>query len=410
MDAILGGRVVIVGAGHAAGQCAALLRQYGWTGPITLLGDEPHLPYQRPPLSKAWLKGEADAESLLFRPAEFYAENDIAVRTGVHVEAIDREAWTVTLRGGEALPWDRLILATGARARALPIPGAGLNNVLALRNAQDAERLKALLQPGKRVVVIGGGYVGLEAAASARALGCHAVVVEREPRLLARVACETLSDFFQNYHEAQGVEFVLGASARELRGQGAVHGVLLDDGTEIACDAVLVGVGAVPNAELAAACGLDCEDGVVVDLAGRTSDPSISAIGDCTRRPLPLYNRMARLESVPSALEQARQVACDLTGKPPPPPEVPWFWSDQYDLKLQIAGLPLDAPLRLVRGDVGKANFAVFHLTDENVVQAVEAVNMPDAFMGGRMLIASRKPVAPARLGDMSVSMKAVLA
>lgn len=405
------GRVLIVGAGHAAGQCAALLRQYGWTGPITLLGDEPHLPYQRPPLSKAWLKGEADAESLLVRPAEFYAENDITVRTGVRVEAIDREAWTVSLRGGEVLAWDRLILATGARARALPIPGAALRGVLALRTAQDAEQLKALLAPGKRVVVIGGGYVGLEAAASARALGAHATVVEREPRLLARVACEALSDFFQDYHEAKGVEFILGAQAQMLRGgEGTVHCVQLADGTEIACDAVLVGVGAVPNDELAQACGLDCDDGVVVDLAGRTSDPCVSAIGDCTRRPLPLYERMARLESVPNALEQARQVACDLTAKPPPPPEVPWFWSDQYDLKLQIAGMPFEAPLRVVRGDIGKASFAVFHLTNENRLQAVEAVNMPDAFMAGRMLIASRKPVAPARLGDMSVSMKAVLA
>jgi 3-phenylpropionate/trans-cinnamate dioxygenase ferredoxin reductase subunit len=193
-------------------------------------------------------------------------------------------------------------------------------------------------------------------------------------------------------------------------GEGTVHCVQLGDGRELACDAVLVGIGAIPNTELAEAAGLPCQDGVIVDLAGRTSDPCVSAIGDCTRRPLPLYGRMARLESVPSALEQARQVACDLTGRPPPPPEVPWFWSDQYDLKLQIAGLAFDAPLRLVRGDPARASFAVFHLTRENVVQAVEAVNMPDAFMGGRMLIASRKAVAPARLGDMSVSMKAVSA
>jgi 3-phenylpropionate/trans-cinnamate dioxygenase ferredoxin reductase subunit len=401
---------VIVGAGHAAGQCAALLRQFGWTGPITLVGDEPHLPYQRPPLSKAWLKGECGADDLLLRPPEFYDESEIEVRTSACAEAIDPEAGTVTLKGGGTLAWDRLILATGARARPLPIPGAGLMNVLALRSAKDAEALKALLAPGKRVVVIGGGYVGLEAAASARALGAHATVVEREPRLLARVACHTLSDFFQAYHEAQGVEFILGAKVEALLGEGRVRCVSLGDGTELPCDAVLVGVGALPNVELAQAAGLDCDDGVVVDLAGRTSDPRISAIGDCTKRPLPLYGRMARLESVPNALEQARQVACDLTGRPPPPPEVPWFWSDQYDIKLQIAGLPYDAPLRVVRGDPAEARFAVFHLTGDNVVQAVEAVNMPDAFMGGRMLIASRKPVAPARLGDMSVSMKAVLA
>jgi 3-phenylpropionate/trans-cinnamate dioxygenase ferredoxin reductase subunit len=410
MDAVSNGRVVIVGAGHAAGQCAALLRQYGWEGPITLLGEEPHLPYQRPPLSKAWLKGEADAESLLLRPAEFYAENDIAVRTGARVEAIDLETKTVRLRGGEILGWDRLVLATGARPRELPLPGARLKGVLALRDATDAEALKAALKPGARAVVIGGGYVGLEAAASARALGAKVTVVEREPRLLARVACKALSDFFQDKHEANGVDFVLGAGVEALEGEGAVHCVRLTDGREIACDIVLVGIGAVPNVELATAAGLDCDDGVVVDLAGRTSDPCVSAIGDCTRRPLPLYERMARLESVPNALEQAKQVACDLTGRPPPNPEVPWFWSDQYEVKLQIAGLPYDAALTLVRGEPAKGSFAVFHLTEDHLVQAVEAVNAPAEFMGGRLLIASRKPVAPALLGDMSVSMKAVTA
>jgi 3-phenylpropionate/trans-cinnamate dioxygenase ferredoxin reductase subunit len=406
----LSGRVVIVGAGHAAGQCAALLRQFGWTGPITLVGEEPHLPYQRPPLSKAWLKGEADAESLEVRPEAFYEENNVTVRTGARVSGIDREAKTVALEAGGRLPYDRLILATGARARPLPVPGAALKGVLALRNAADAEALKAQLKPGRRLVVIGGGYIGLEAAASARALGAHVTVVEREPRLLARVACNALSDFFQSYHEAHGVEFELGAAVEALEGEGEVRCAQLTNGQRLPCEAVLVGVGAVPNVELAEAAGLDCDDGVVVDIAGRTSDPCVSAIGDCTKRPLPLYGRMARLESVPSALEQARQVACDLTGRPPPNPEVPWFWSDQYDIKLQIAGMAFDAPLRVMRGDPAAKAFSVFHLTSDNCVQAVEAVNMPDAFMGGRMLIASRKAVAPARLGDMSVAMKAVLA
>ena len=407
----LNGRVVIVGAGQAGAQAAALLRQYGWTGPVSLIGDEPIAPYQRPPLSKAWLKGEADADSLALKAADFYAEEGIDLRLNQHVTMIDRAARTVSLDDGETLGWDRLILATGARARRLDVPGAALDGVMALRSAADAEHLKLHLGPGRRLAVVGGGYIGLEAAASARALGSEVVVVEREARLLARVARPELSDFFQAYHAARGVEFVLAGDVVGFEGRnGGVTAVLLADGRALGCDAALVGVGAIPNDELARGAGLDCADGVVVDLAARTSDPAISAIGDVTRRPSPLYARMVRLESVPNALEQAKHVAADLCGRPPPAPEVPWFWSDQYDLKLQIAGLAFDVAEVLVRGDPAAARFAVFHLDAENRLQAVEAVNAPAEFMAGRMLIASRKPVAPAKLLDMSVSMKEVVA
>ena len=413
--------VVVGGAGHAGGSVAAFLRQYGFEGLITIIGEEPIAPYQRPPLSKAWLKGEADGESLLLRPDSFYAENGIKLRLNTRVESLDRAAKTVRLTDGETIPYDILILATGRRARRIPLPGIGLDGVLELRTAADADRLKAALTPskeatpGKRLAVIGGGYIGLEAAASARALGAEAVVIEKEPRVLARVACKELSTFFQDYHRQKGVVFELGAGVDAIEGKdGGAVGVRLSDGRLIGADAVLVGVGAVANDELAKEAGLECENGVLVDLAARTSDPSVYAIGDCSRRPLPHYERIGHLESVPNALEQAKQAAAHITGRPPPPHEVPWFWSDQYDLKLQIAGLPHDATEIVIRGDpaatLGAARFAVFHLTADHRVQAVEAINAAPEFMAGRQLIASRKPVAPAKLRDMSVSMKEVAA
>ncbi len=403
-------KVVILGAGHAGGSAAAFLRQYGHEGPIVLVGDEPLVPYQRPPLSKAWLKGEADADSLALKPADWYAENGCELKLGVSAVAVNRGARTVALSNGETVGYDALVIATGARARKLPIPGADLAGVLELRTAADAEALKAALGPGRRLAVVGGGYVGLEAAASARALGADAVVIEREARVLARVACSALSEFFTLYHASRGVTFELSAGVEAFEGRdGRVAGVRLADGRLIAADAVLVGVGAIPNDDIAREAGLECVNGVVVDLAARTADPHVFAIGDVTHRPLPLYERQFRLESVPNALEQAKMVACALTGRAPPAPEVPWFWSDQYDLKLQIAGMPFDADSLIVRGDPGQAKFAVFHLKGD-LVQAVEAVNSPPEFMMGKQLIGARRPVSREKLADATISMKEVAA
>lgn len=402
--------VVIAGAGHAGGTAAAMLRQFGYEAPIALIGEEPIAPYQRPPLSKAWLKGEADADSLALKPAEFYEETGVELILGVRVAAIDRAAHRVSLSDGRVLPYDKLIIATGAVARALPVPGADLSGVLSLRSAADAEALKAALGPGRRLAVIGGGYIGLEAAASARALGAEAVVIEVEPRILARVSCPVMSDFFTAYHQARGVAFELSARVVAIEGEGGcVRGVRLADGRIIACDAVLVGIGAPPNDEIARTAGLQCEGGVVVDIHARTSDPDIFAIGDVSNRPVPHYHRSFRLESVANALEQARQAACAITGRPPPAPEVTWNWSDQYDVKYQFAGLPFDVDDILVRGDPSAAKFAVFHLAGD-VIQAVEAVNAPAEFMAGRQLIAQRRPISRARLADPAVSMKEVAA
>ena len=402
-------RVVILGAGHAGGTAAALLRQYGHQGPIVLVGEEPIAPYQRPPLSKAWLKGEADADSLALKPTEFYAENNIDFRPNVTAYKLNRDAKTVGLSDGSTVSYDTLVLATGARAIALPIEGADLAGILFLRTAAHAEALKAQVGPGKKLAVVGGGYIGLEVAASGRALGAEVVVLEREPRILARVACNALSDFFQGYHEKHGVRFELGATAAAFVGEnGHVTGVKLADGRVIDCDAVVVGVGAHPNDELAKDAGLECARGVVVDLDARSvSDPSVFAIGDVAHRPMPIYDRMFRMESVPNALEQAKQVASAIVGRPRPAGECPWQWSDQFDLKLQIAGYAFDVDEVLLRGDPASAKFAVFHLKGDQV-QSVEAINSPPEFMMGKMLILNRKPVNKAKLADPSVSMKEV--
>ncbi|HEY3797169.1 MAG TPA: FAD-dependent oxidoreductase [Caulobacteraceae bacterium] len=405
-----GAGVVIVGAGHAGGSAAAMLRQAGYDGPLTILGDEPILPYQRPPLSKAWLKGEADAESLALRPDSFYTENHIKVRLGERVQSISRSAQLVTLASGETVPYDALIIATGARARLLTIPGSDLDGVQPLRSAADAEQLKKALGPGKRLAVVGGGYIGLEAAASARALGAEAVVIEAQPRILGRSSHESLALFYTDYHRGKGVEIILDASIEAFEGKdGHVTGVRLSDGIVVPCDHVVVGVGVIPNDDLARDAGLETANGVVVDLDARTADPAIYAIGDVSHRPLPGYGRMFRLESVANALEQARQAAYHIVGKPAPAPEVTWNWSDQYDLKYQLAGMPFDVDRVLVRGDPASGKFAVFHLNGDRI-QAVESVNAPAEFMGGKLLIGSRKPVDLAKLADTTVSMKEVAA
>lgn len=397
-------KILIIGAGHAGGSVAAFLRQYGHEGPIVLVGEEEAPPYQRPPLSKAWLKGEADLEALLLRPLSFYAEQNIDFRPSTVAVSVDPEAKTVAFHDGTSEAYDVLVLATGSTARKLPVPGGHHPDLLELRTLKDAERLKAVLGPGKRLAVVGGGYVGLEAAASARALGAEAVVIERAPRVLARVASETLSAFFTAQHRARGVEIITGAEVVAV----AHDGVTLADGSAVQADAVLVGVGALACDGLARSAGLRCDDGVVVDDQARTSDPAIFAVGDMTRRPIPVHGGVShRLESVPNALEQAKQAAAAIVGRPGPAPEVPWFWSDQYDFKLQIAGLPFDADRQVVRGDPSAGGFAVFHLNGDRVV-CVEAVNAPPEFMAGKQLIGKGTPVDVAKLADVSVSMKAV--
>ncbi|WP_428149799.1 NAD(P)/FAD-dependent oxidoreductase [Brevundimonas sp.] len=400
-------KVLIVGAGHAGGSAAALLRASAFEGEIVLVGDEPAPPYQRPPLSKAWLKGEADLDFLLLRPETYYAEQNITLRTGVRASSISPEARTVTFSDGTAETYDVLVLATGSTGRRLPIPGADRPDLIELRTIADAERLKARLGPGRRLVIVGGGYVGLEAAASARALGAEVVLLERLDRVLKRVTSEPLSAFFTERHRREGVDIRTGVDVSAFEDGG----VRLSDGERVEADVVLVGVGALANDELARTAGLDCDPagsgGIVVDETARTSDPAIYAIGDVTLRPIPAHGVTMRLESVPNALEQARQAAHAIVGRPQVAPEVPWFWSDQYDVKLQIAGLPAEADRTLVRGDPASGRFAVFHLNGDRIV-CVEAVSAPPEFMAGKQLIQRRTPVDVDKLADPAVSMKAV--
>ncbi len=405
-----GQRVVIIGAGHAGGSAAAFLREYGFAGKIALVGEEAVLPYQRPPLSKAWLKGEADEHHLILRPDAYYAGSHIDVRLATRAAAIDRASCRVSLQSGEQLPYDWLILATGSKLRRLNVPGAELAGIFFLRTTVDADQLKAAIKPGGKLAVIGGGYIGLEVAACAKYLGADVTVIESEARVLSRTSSAVLAEFFQGYHRGKGVRFELNARVSGFVGrEGHVAGVNLADGRVIDCDAALVGVGALGHDDLAKAAGLPCEDGIVVDDLARTSDPKIFAIGDCTRRPLPRYGKMVRLESVPNALEQAKLAAGAICGRPPAVPEVPWFWSDQFDLRLQIAGLAFDVAETVIRGDPKEAKFAVFHLAADGRLQAVEAVNATPEYMTGRLLIGKAKPVDRTRLADRAIPIKQLL-
>ena len=383
--------ILIVGAGHAGGALAANLRQLGSVEPIIVVGDEPHQPYQRPPLSKAWLKSDLAFSAVALRPHTYYDQRNVAFRLDTRVMNIDRAAREVSLSSGETIGYRVLVLATGARARRTGLAGEDSPNVHALRSIADADAIKSGLRKGERLVVIGGGYIGLEVAASARAHGMDVVVIEREARLMARVASPIVSTFVQSYHERQGVRVLLNAAVADFGGEnGRVRAVnLADDRVEMA-DMVLVGIGAVPNMELAQVAGLACGNGIAVDLEARTSDAAIFAIGDCTERSLPHYGCRVRLESVASALEQAKQVAAAICGAKPPAAEVPWFWSDQYDLKFQIAGLPIGAATTDVRGDLTLGKFAVAHLAADGGIVAVEAINLPAEYMAGRAAIGRR--------------------
>jgi 3-phenylpropionate/trans-cinnamate dioxygenase ferredoxin reductase subunit len=396
-------RIVIIGAGQAGVQAVASLRSEGFTGGIAILGEEPFPPYQRPPLSKAYLAGEFVRERLFLKPESFYAEAECDLRISTRVEAIDRAAKMVRLSGGETLSYDKLLIATGARVRKLSVAGADLAGVHYLRGIADVDKLRPALRAGARFAVVGGGYIGLEVAAVASKHGLDVTVIEAADRVMARAVSPVLSHFYEAEHRAHGVKLMLGASVQSFDGASAVKAVITNQGAVVA-DAVLVGVGAVPNIELAVAAGLTCDNGIVVDETAQTSDPDIYAAGDCTNHPGFAGGRI-RLESVQNAIDQAKHAAFGLLGRPAAYREVPWFWSDQYDLKMQIAGLMKPGDMAVQRGDPASRKFAVFHLRD-GVVAAVEAVNAPPEYIVGRKLVGMRTRVAAERLADMNVPAK----
>lgn len=409
MDLSSAERIVIVGAGQAAAQACASLRQFGYAGALTLIGDEPALPYQRPPLSKAYMKGDLAEERLYFKPQDWYDSQSIDVMRNTRVTAIDRAARTVTTDSGKSLDYDALIISTGSRPRALPVPGAELGNVFDLRDLKDVEAIRPHMQAGRRLVIVGAGYIGLEAAAVARQLGLEVTVLEMADRVLARVTSPVMSKFFEDEHRRQGVDIRTGARLAELRGAQTVQSAVLADGTDIPADIVLVGIGILPNQELAAEAGIACKNGIIVDRDARTNDPRVFAAGDCAHRPLVHYGRDGRLESVHNAIEQGKLAAAAIMGKPRPVEDCPWFWSDQYDLKLQIAGLSEGYDQIVVRGNPDDRKFAAFYLRNGKLI-AVDAINSAPEFIVAKKLIMSGASLAPETLGDTSISMKEIAA
>ena len=388
-------RVVIVGAGQAAAQLVLSLRQGGFAGDIRMIGDEPYPPYQRPPLSKTFLKERPAPDSLYFRPAAFWAEQGATLDLGVAVQSIDRGGKRVVLAGGRDVAFDALVLVTGTRARELPLPGVALPGVFSLRKIDDIMKLRPALDTAERVVIAGGGYIGLEVAATVRQEERAAIVLEAEERVMKRVTSPVISEFVEKFHRGRGVDIRLGARLAAIEGEGRVQRAKLASGETLPADLVLVAVGARANDDLAAAAGLACEDGVVVDEHGRTSDPAIYAAGDCTRFPSRRYGRRLRLECVQNAIDQAKAVAGAILGKAATYDPVPWFWSDQFELKLQMCGLSDGYDSAETLGDVGATKFCVQYRKAGRLI-AVDAVNDGRAYMTGRRQIAQETEVAAA--------------
>ena len=400
--------VVIIGASHAATEAIASLRKFGWQGNITLVGDEPILPYQRPPLSKAYYKGDVEAEKLLIRPESFYQKNEVTLMLGRTVNAIDAKEKRLSLDGDEQLSFDYLILATGTRARKLPIEGADLPNINYLRTKQDVDGIKSQLNPGSKLLIVGAGYIGLEVAASAVKQGVDVTVFEAMDRVLARVTSHQVSEFYQRIHKEEGVDIQLNASlARFEKTESGLHAVT-NEGALIPFDAAVVGIGVVPNSELADEAGLACDNGIVVNEFTQTSDTSIHAIGDCSNHHNFLYDRRIRLESVPNAVDQAKVAAATICGKEMIYDQLPWFWSDQYDVKLQTAGLLQEHDQVVTRGDTSSRKFAAFYLKD-GVLIAVDALNSPAEFMLSKKLIQQKASPSPEALSDPAISLKELL-
>jgi 3-phenylpropionate/trans-cinnamate dioxygenase ferredoxin reductase component len=400
---------IIIGASHAGGQAAISLRQSGWDGHIVLIGEEPYFPYHRPPLSKGFLSGGTSLDSLLIRPKATYGAANVDCLTGYTVRKIDREDKLVFAESGETIQYDKLILATGARPRELPIPGGDLPGVLYLRTANDVLKIKTKVETGKKAVIIGGGYIGLETAASLTKLGVKVTVLEMEDRVLQRVTAPIMSDFYRRIHTEEGVKIIENCAATHIVGSKNGMSIITNTGHDFKADILIVGIGVVPNVLLAKNCGLDIEDGIVVDENCRTSDPDIYAVGDVTWHHNPIYDTHLRLESVPNATEQAKTAAAAICENPKPYNALPWFWSDQFDLKLQIAGLSNGYETIVLRGnpETGRS-FAAFYFKGERLL-AVDAVNRPGEYMLAKRLIPLNKVLDKKALADETVPLKTFL-
>jgi 3-phenylpropionate/trans-cinnamate dioxygenase ferredoxin reductase subunit len=381
--------VVIVGGGQAGAQAVDTLRREGFAGRLVLIGDESLLPYQRPPLSKKFLSGEMAADRLLFRHRGFYDEHAVELKLGVRATGIEAGAHRVALSNGEEILYDRLLLCTGAAPRRMSCPGSDLGGVHYLRNVDDAAAIAAGLKTGARVLIVGGGYIGLEIAATARKMGCAVTVLEMADRVMNRVVASNVSEFFEHEHRTQGVKIICNTRVVRFEGSGRVERVVCADGSMHPADLLVVGIGATANSELAASAGLKCDNGIVVDETCRTSDPAIFAAGDCTNYFSPRYQARVRLESVDNAFEQSKAAALNILERPTVYDRVPWFWSDQYDNKLLIVGLSQAHDQQLTRGDPATRSFSVCYLRGGELL-AVEAINHSKDYMAARKLIPER--------------------
>jgi 3-phenylpropionate/trans-cinnamate dioxygenase ferredoxin reductase subunit len=397
---------LIIGTGQAGFQTAASLRSEGYQEPIALLGDEPHIPYQRPPLSKAFLMGKESAESIELRPRAFYPDHNIQLLVGERALSIEPSQRRVNLVSGASLPYDKLVLAVGARNRLLPIPGAQLDGVLYLRSLDEAAALKQRLENAREVVVIGGGFIGLEVAAVARCLGKSVTVLEALPRVMSRVVAPAISDFFKRLHTSRDVKIKCSSAIAEIAGsRGKVSGVTLNDATFLPADLVIIGIGVAPNSELARDAGLAVANGISVNENLQTTNESIFAIGDCAEHPNPFASARIRLESVQNAADQAQHVAAQIVGRPGPYRAVPWFWTDQYDIKLQMAGISQGHDRTVTRGNSESNKLSVFYF-HQNRLLAIDSINRPLDHMIGRKLIAAGASVTPEQAADESVDLK----
>jgi 3-phenylpropionate/trans-cinnamate dioxygenase ferredoxin reductase subunit len=395
----------IVGAGHCAGQAAASLRQQGFDGDIVIIGEESHIPYQRPPLSKKFLAGELPLERVYLRPPKFYRDTNIELLLDTRVVALHRQQRKIALADGTHRRYDRLLLATGSVPKRLQVTGVDLPGVCYLRTIADAQRIQLHMESGRDLVVIGGGYIGLEVSAVGVQRGMRVTLLEADDRILNRVTAPLISDFFVQLHRQHGVDIRCNARVQRFDGSKRVTGVICGDGRRIEADLVVIGIGITPNTELAQAAGLPCDNGIVVDEYCQTADGHIFAAGDCSSHPNPLLQRRLRLESVHNAVEQGKTAAANMCGKGQPYAEIPWFWSDQYDIKLQIVGLANGYDQLVQRGHTEEGAFALFYLKD-GVLIAVDAINNPREYMACKKLIPQRLHIDPERLADATIAMQ----
>jgi 3-phenylpropionate/trans-cinnamate dioxygenase ferredoxin reductase subunit len=398
--------IVIIGAGHAAGQAAASLRQAKFEGSITIIGDEAHVPYQRPPLSKQYLAGTQVADKVYLRAEKFYADKDIQLMLDTRATQIDPGTKTINLDNGETIAYEKLLISTGSRPRKLSTEGSDLSGIHYLRTMDDVDGIRADVKPGANLVIVGGGYIGLEVAAVGIELGMNVHVLEMEERILQRVTTPEMSAYYHKLHSDRGVHIHTQTGVTGFSGNGKVEKVLCGD-ESFAADIVIVGIGIIPNIEIAEEAGIHCDNGIVVDDHCCTSDPDIYAAGDCTNHPNPLMNKRLRLESVPNAMDQARVSTANMLGDDKVYAAIPWFWSDQYELKLQMVGFSADGDSQVLRGDMENHQFAIFYLKDGKVV-AADAVNSPKEFMLCKQLVG--KPADPAQLADPETDLKSLLA